>query len=379
VRATAGGWPEWADTSDPAALLWVVSARIFTASLGGFEPQSGGAAGNVVRAAGLLADSLGWPSLVLALAGAVALALRARGLALALGLFVGGSLASKIAMGILDPDNPNDHGYFLGATAGIAILAAAAAGATGAWAAARPAGISRAAGLAAGIAALALAGLLPAVAGAGVAGERAGFADTDALGRRLWEEQPPRGVLLLSHYPVFFLAQYQSLIEGARPDVTMIQESLYAKARGGAFYARRIARDDPDLGGIAAAFLDRGVLDWGEVRRLAARRPVRLEASPDLDVPLADVRYAGWTFAVEPAPDASVEAEASALRQAVPSWPEPDLETRRVLLRNLSASAGWLARKGDPAGALRLLREARELNPADRTLAARVRELRATP
>jgi hypothetical protein len=178
---------------------------------------------------------------------------------------------------------------------------------------------------------------------------------------------------MVSHYPVFFQAQAEQLVEGARPDVTLVQQSFYLKARGGDFYARRLARSDPDLAGVAGAFLERKVLDWDELMRVAALRPVRLEPAEDLPVPAGDVRAAGWTFAAAPgaglggAVDRDAGVYLADLRRAF-RWPDPDLETRRVLIRRLAAGAGWLAAAGARGAAAAGLEAALELNPRDRLL-----------
>jgi hypothetical protein len=187
---------------------------------------------------------------------------------------------------------------------------------------------------------------------------------------------------------VYFLMQYDQEVEGMRPDATIVQESLYFKALAGRAYAEGIARRDPDLGPLVADFIARGSISWPEVTRLASRRPVLVEASPDFDAPRRDVEYAGWFFNVRsPAslptdPDiemAVARSRLSQMRRELWGAASGNVETRRVAVRNLAASSEWLVgREGyNPGAALELLNGALELNPDDRAVRRRVDELKA--
>jgi hypothetical protein len=377
ARSLAGAWPAWADAGSLSGLLWVASARVFAGSLGGHEVEAGGVVGNAFKAAVLVTDDLSPLGVALAAGGLVALALGRRHRALAaIALLVGGSLASKVAMGILDPDNPDDHGYFLVAVAGTAALAAACGGAVVA-AAIRRTGLGRGALAGLGIAGLAGVAAVPPIPGLDLAAERSAFSDTVVLSRFLADRMPTGTVLMVSHFPVFFLAEHDALVDGVRPDVSVVQQGFVGRARGGRDYAAHVALAEPGLAPLANAYLATGELSWPEVRLLSYRRPVRFEASPDLHAPMSDVRYAGWTFAVfspdggiRPAPDQDVASFLDALRRVVPGWPEVELETRRVLMRNLASSADWLARSGWRDAARSMVDAALELNPVDRTLKA---------
>ena len=376
ARSLAGARPAWADAGDAAGLVWVASARIFAGSVGGFDHD--GFAGNLARAIGLVQANLGAAGLAAAFAGLAIVAAgnpsdRGAGgwRALGIALVVAGTLASKTMMGILDPQNPDDHGYFLPAVVSLLALGAVT-GAALLEASRRWRAPWRAVALAGGLALLSAELAFPVASGFPTLDARSRFDDTLTISRRLWAEQPPRGVLMLSHYATYFVAQYDQSVEGVRPDVTLVHESLYAKARGGAFYARRLAAEDPDLAPLCASFLASGGILWDDVVRLAKVRPVRLEAAPDFEVPAVDLRLAGSTFAVA-SPGVGVATvtaheEVASLRRAFPGWPDLEPETRRVLLRNLVASADWLEKGGDRDGSRELLGAARELNPRDETL-----------
>jgi len=392
VRGLAGAWPAWADTSSPDGIAWVVSARLFAASLGGYEQALSGPLDNAIKAAALIASVLSPVAPVLAAGGLYVLVRTGRTrVALALLLLIAGSLASKVSMGILDPDNPDDHGYFLAAVAGVAVLQAVFAATLGTMKArSRPV---RAALQGLGALLLCAAAVSPAPGGWREASRRATFRDPESVTRMVFEQQPARAVLFLSHYPVFFQSLYARLVEGVRPDLTVVQSSMYQKARGGSFYARRIAREDPDLGSLVHAYLRRGVLDAREIESLASRRPVRFDAE---EVPvMPGLRFEGFTLQVLPGARglvfpqqprhprtalAAVEEHLSGLRSCVRGWPDRmDLETRRVYLRHLATMASTFRAFGQPEAALRLVSAALELNPRDRLLRRMEAELAAGP
>ncbi len=199
LPARSGGWPAWADASPLGGTLWIASARVFAGSLGGFESPIAGLAGNVALAVGMLVDTLTWPGLLLALLGiGVALFGGRRWLAAGLVLWIAGSLASKVAMGLLDPDNPDDHGYFLAAFGGLVV----AQGMAVVWLADRSAAVILPA-LLAPLLALVIA-LLPLPAGLATARDRAVFDESGRVADLFWQGIPPRAVALVSHYPVLF-------------------------------------------------------------------------------------------------------------------------------------------------------------------------------
>jgi hypothetical protein len=371
LPARAGGWPAWADASSLGGTLWIASAQVFAGSLGGFESALGGPLRNAGLALGLLADTLTWPGLLLAGLGIGVVVVRRRGwMTVGVVLWILGGLASKVSMGLLDPDNPDDHGYFLTAIGGLVVME----GVGVSWIAQRASGAVRPSLM---IAVLALAiAALPLPAGLATARDRAAFDESKRLTDLVFDGLPPNAVLLVSHYPVLFMTLHDQIVEGRRPDVTVVQQSLYQKARGGTFYARRIAAMDPDLKPLIDRFLDRGTLDWQALRMLADRRPVRLEPASDLEIPLSDVTDAGWTFAVlgreagDGSPPPAGDVSSTSIRQVLPRWPHLQTETRRVVLRHLAASAQWLHGQGFVDAAVTQLDAALELNPADRTLRA---------
>jgi len=381
MRDLAGAWPAWAEASSPSDLLWIASATIFSGSIGGFENPAMGLSENAVKAFAMIAENCTPLGPVLALGGLYLMARTGGGLSAAvIVLWVVCDLVSKVAMGILDPSNPDDHGYFLPGIGGVFILEAIfvawlfrmSAEIRGVWGR----NLLRSVGIVflAVIASPAISTGLP------VAVQRSRFDDTREVGRLVLQEQPARSVLLVSHYPVLFLTYFQQYVEGRRPDVTVLQESLFQKARGGSWYAGRVTERDIDLAPLTNAFIEKGTLSWERLLELDSQRPVRIEPSDAWsDVEPAPM-FDGWVTDVrntsEPArnnPDYIVltAGHLERARRSVNGWGnDVDVESRRVLIRNFSAMARHLQRSGNMHAAAMLIGAALELNPMDRDLKA---------
>lgn len=389
IRGLVGAWPAWADTSSLTGLLWVVSARIFSQSLGGFEDPAMGLAENALKVVGVFGSSYGALGLSLAVGGLYVL-LRgghARS-AVGLGLLIVGSTASKVFMAILDPENPDDHGYFLAAVAGLAVLQGVFAGVLGGVLSRIGQRVFRALGHVASALMLVAIVAVPSALSFELAYERARLRDPVVVMNSLFDEQAARSVMFLSHYPLFFQALYRQEVEGERPDVTVVQSSLYWKARGGAFYVQYLERTDKDLVGIVQGFMNRGRLDPAELRVLAQRRDVNLD--PEERAYITGLIFSGWTLRVDGkwreqwvrqgsavrAEREAVESHVARLRELFPSWPDfSDAETRRVVVRNL-ASMGWtLEALGAKEAAAILVAAAREICPLDGALVATAKRL----
>ncbi len=371
IRAGAGAWPTWSGISGVGDFFWYVSASIFSGSVGGFEQTGAGPLQNIGLAFVLIATSLGVMTPVLALGGAW-FALRSgavRGVASLLLLLLGG-VVSKVMMGILDPSNPDDHGYFMMALAALSVLAPMALMIPVALAGANRGAL--AARITAGVLMMSVAAW-PWGGGIEVGRSRLAFDHTSRLADVVWSGVPDGGVAFVSHYPVYFVMQYQQVVEDARPDVALVQESLYYKARGGLWYADAMAVRAPDLAGVMSGFRSSGRLSWPELSRLAAHRPVVFEASPDFDAVLSDLVFEGWFFRMRPVPaeaDAAVagRAHVATLARRFGRAAADNVETRRVVLRNLASSAEWAIRAEDATAAVELLDGAERFNPGDRLL-----------
>lgn len=364
VRSLARAIPAWVDASTLDGVAWVASAKIFMGSLGGHG--EGGLFKNATQALDLVMSVVSPPALVFALLGIFFLVkARAYHTVIAMSLLITGSLVSKVAMGILDPENPDDHGYFMSAMSGI--LALAASNTVSLMEISfRHGRVSKSLLFGLGVLGLLCIVSLPPIASYDVATKRMRFDDTVSFRRFLMDRMPRSAVAMVSHYAVFFLLQHDAIVEGTRPDVTVVQQGFCNKARGGKDYALTVMDADPDLKPLAQSFVDTGSLDWLELKKLARRRPVLIEASPDLRIPYDDLRFAGWMFELLGAKDTAVESFLENIRSVFRTPLE--LETRRVLLRNLVSSALWLAGRGMKDDAIAMLDEALRLNKNDRLI-----------
>lgn len=381
VRSAVDAWPLWARIDSPGDFLWYVSAVIFRQSIVAVPGVEAAAdkLPNAILAFVLVGESLGPIVPVMALGGLYLVARLGFGrVALAIFLLGAGGFASKVLMGITDPSNPDDHGYFM------ALLAALAVAAPQLFV--FPGGNGRASWRFGGPA-LAILFCLVGFSAAGgfrIGIDRAAFDHTERVSRIVWDGIPSSGVALVSHYPVFFLMQYGQEIEGRRPDVTLVQQSLYSKALGGRDYAVAIARRDPDTAPLVEAFVANGTLSWSRLVELGQKRAVLLEPSPDLDAVVGDLRPDGWFFMLRPDGNGSVARDHSisvmkhilTVRSRLQAASADNVETRRVVVRNFAASAEWNERAGLDRLAFELWRAALELNPGDKTVRARLDRLK---
>ncbi len=368
LPARSAGWPTWTDASSLSGVIWIASAKIFAGSVGGFENTGLGLFDNASMALQIVIDNISWVGLVLAVMGLVYLAAKRRFyLAAGLALLVLGSLASKVVMGLLDPSNPDDHGYFAVAIATMVVLEGIGL-----------AGILETLKLRlVSIVSVFAMMVLPLPIGLFTLSQRANAVETSEVMEMVWQSAPPGSVALVSHYPIYFMTLYDQGIEGVRPDVTVVQQSFYSKAQKGTFYAQQIAIRDDDLGPLVRSFLESGELNWPLLLKLAKVRPVLLEADSELVVPYSDLVPNGWFFRIqnEPMQPTNPDDFLEELKQKIPGWPTLATETRRVIVRLLAASSSWLKSSGHLQAASNRIEAALELNPVDAAVLAIKKDL----
>lgn len=374
ARALAGAWPSWENAARGDGLTWIASARIFSQSIGGHDLVDSSVGENILKAMWLITDSVTLVGLILSFFGIYLIfRLRQTRYGLAIVLLIAGSAGSKILMGILDPNNPDDHGYFLSGIAGVVIMQTLSTAVLLAY-------FNRKGVLArlVGIVVVFVVALLPGFDGLAIGRVRAAFNDLADVHQLSLAKAPNRSVVFISHYPVYFSALYQQIVLGDRPDVTVVQESLYHKARGGIHYASQVFMRDPDLKDLATHFISSGQISWAKLLELAVRRPTLVEASSDFGALLGDVAFDGWFFRVKPGDFSGIELGDydKYINKFIDMHTLLDLETRRVLLRNLAESSNWLGRQGNREGALKLIETALRLNDDDRTLRGMAERLR---
>jgi hypothetical protein len=370
ARGKALALPAWDDTATLDGLLWVASAKVFSGSLGSFSGL-GAFLTNLEKAMGLVMQSLSPILPVLALGGLYVLVRnKSNRLALALALLAFGGIASKVLMTIVDPQNPDDHGYFMPALCALFVLA-------GVFLAKilfhsellLTKRVARAFLLGFVVVATGFFSIWSAGNGVILASGRAKSADEPCMvTERIFDEQPLHSVLFLSHYPVFFQSLYLQGVEGWRPDVTVVQTSLYSKARGGRFYAMRMKMLDPDLEEIVSRFLGTQRLDRNALLALSSKRRIRFDPDPALsNLPIV---FSGWTWEVRyngaPTMFARVQSYIESVENMIPNANQ--VETKRVIVRNLSASACLFLQRKELECAQTLIGVASKIAPQDKTL-----------
>lgn len=340
ARGIAGVWPTWSDTKSLDGVIWMASAKIFSESLGGFSDPLSEVFENLYNVIGIVANNLTSVGFMLAVAGYIFFFIQGeRRVVIAVTIFFICSLISKVSMGILDPLNPDDHGYFLPMIAMFFLWYAIT---FHIWQDCFPR-------LSPPLVMCSIAPGIQLVMWFFLLSELSSFNDSNTILDMIWKETPPRGVLMLSHYPVYFKAMYDQIVEGKRSDITLVQASLYHKARGGTFYAERLRKDDPDLERICEKFINQRVLDWDEVVNLSKKRPVRFEPAHDLVFPPYSAILSGWTFEVVTNQDKSpmwVINHLQDIEKKFDIWPPEDVETIRVLIYHLASLGQTLQHQG---------------------------------
>jgi hypothetical protein len=365
-------------------MFWTVSAKAFQRNVGSFAPEPWG-----VRLADLvdvLGGSVSAPGLLAAVAGALILLRRKdldavtarslRALLLALAL----PSAARVALGFIS-GNPDAAGY-LGVSA-LALGALTAAFTATAWRAIReapphPEGPTP--GARAGLKVLLVAlpaalplWLLPQSFDA-TAADRGHVAE--AVASALLDPLPPRAVLVLYQPDMVFRARYATLVEGERPDVTVVAAPFLSYPGA----TNSLLARDPELLPLVRDFLAHGAPQVAELAGLATLRPVRAEVHPwagpevvTFEIPRglsAEVRGEPTTLAAVRATAPAHLAALDALERLIAAEPGSGREVKvaeMILWRRYNDTLFFAARGARPearaslAHALARSPEAREL------------------
>ncbi len=311
----------WGDASTLAGFFDLVSARVFH---GAVDPATRASLGaNLLVALELFMRQLTAPVVLAGVVGLVLLARRRPLPAVGLLLLLFGSLLSKVMM-FLDPDNPDDHGYFSAALGMLALAAAVAVGAAAAalarrWPAAKGA-------LALGCGALALGAMTVQVTRNVESSSLMRFRSPDVVLDATLEGVPPRTVLMPYYYALHFTLQYAQLVEERRPDVALVHQTFMAHIDGGEPYLRRLETAHPRLGNLAEAFRREAAVPTKAVLAQSKERPVYLEPFRERVVPAENLEPLGMLARVrfDPAalPQAGSEAERAQSAWRVAYWTE---------------------------------------------------------
>ncbi|MDY0062410.1 MAG: DUF2723 domain-containing protein [Myxococcota bacterium] len=277
LRALSTAPFAWGDPWTLDRCWWVVSARVFQKAIRATPSELLTNLGDVLL---LGMEPLHPVGFAAALVGGGLLLRRHRRLGLGLGLLLAGTLLSQSLMSI-DPANPDLHGYFLVATATIAVLAAYCA----AWlVSALRATVPDGAGRRVPFVLLGLLLLLLPVRSLEHAAEPRGFAalgGADLVARTLLERLPPHAVTLTGDFATIFLLWGTEAVEARRPDVTLIHRNFLPFPG----WVERETRLHPELGPLLRELRQPRRPEDGPA--LSSARPLRIEPYHNLEQGIA--------------------------------------------------------------------------------------------
>jgi hypothetical protein len=383
LRARLDPAVNWGDAATLGGFLDVVTARVFQASVDPAARAGVSVAANLVTAFALFLDQLTPPVALAGLFGLGVVTWRRPRLGVALWLLLAGSVLSKALM-FLDPENPDDHGYFQTALAMLALGAAALVGALVERARrlpARPARVAAAAALAAlviGVPAWQILRHRAAV-------DRAPFRAPGVVLQATLEAVPPRALLQPYYYGLQFALWYGQYVEERRPDVAVVNQTFQLNLADGAPLRRWLRRAHPAWGDLAAANeAAGGAFPTDYVIERSASYPIYVEPFDDLVVPPEHLEPRGLLARVRPRPvPLAPPRDAERRRWHVAYWDAlvaraggdaaGDDHTRRLLLWYLVHEALLHLRRGDTLSAEQAVERGLTLSPHAREL----HELRA--
>lgn len=380
IRAHAAPTLNLGAPTDAARLLWVVSAKTFQKNTGGGVPEPLGARFADVFVQ--LVDSVGWPTLLLAILGLYVL-LRtpgARRIGVVWALVIGVFVPARAWLGFVR-NNPDALGYLMPALGALAICATAfvaiALTMLGRARDERPGVVSYA---------FAAAAMAHALHHGWVAMPRsslATFADTDAVDEVLFRALPNRAVLFAFDPQTVFRAYDFAVSDASRPDVLVVPMPFLTYPG----LADALIDEEPRLAGVVRRYLLDGELARGELESLASARPTLIE----LDVRVGTEVFAalvphGFVYRALPMEASSEDRVLGAKTQEV-AWARlrallpatHDAETRNRLLWHRYMDALYFAATGERALAKESLVHAMEINPKAAELLALDEALETAP
>ena len=318
VRAARDPIPDWGDPDTLSRFVWVVTGKAFqrTASM----ERADSAAFDAAEVVATLVEQLGVVVASLAVVGFVLLvrAPRSRAVSVALGGTVLASVVARALVGF-EGDNPDAHGYLTPALVALVLAALVPVWLVGEKLSARsPRAVFAAA--------LTLSVLWPAsrvVQNAGDASLHEAHA-AQKWGETLLAESPPGALLVTTHFETIFLLWYLQHVEGARPDIDVLDRGQLSYPGNAEVTRERM----PHLAALVDAPLSTSaVTPVDELIAIAAARPVRIEPHFTLEPELAShlvLDGALARFFEEPPPPRVRDILGNADVARVAGWPLPD-------------------------------------------------------
>jgi hypothetical protein len=274
IRALTDPVINWSDPRTASRFWDVLTAKTFQVSVSG-DTRGISVGENLAVALGMFIEQLSVPAFLTAIAGLLLLVRRAPIVAV---LFTVTLLANLMTKGLMfiDPDNPDDYGYFM---AGIALFTVFA----GVMPTLLIDGLRASGSLSDGTAvkASACGGITLAAMAAMVAVtapvDRSQDTTAEVLADAILAPAEANAVVLVRHPGLFFNQWYAQLVDGKRPDVAVIQETFDAARYGGRPYVDGIQKRWPDLKPLLDAFRDAGDVSEADLAATHARRPLYLQ------------------------------------------------------------------------------------------------------
>jgi hypothetical protein len=276
VRAAQHPVPNFGAPSTAGRVAWTLSGQAFhkTAS----AEHTSGVGIDALQATASVLESITAPLIVLALVG-IAAGLRRREMRGTTATLLGVAVLAVAIRAVLgfDPETPDHHAYLMGGIAAAALLAGIGAASIAAWVESR----AQPSALALPFAAFAVLAVAPVQLSTNwERSSLAGAVGADVMARYKIEDPPPRALLLSAYFETAFQLDALRALEGARPDMAILDRSFLTYPGA----AAEAAHHHPELAALIDAPLRAGapspiaVLD-----ELARERPVVVELHPNVD------------------------------------------------------------------------------------------------
>jgi len=270
IRAATDPVINWGAPTTWHRFYDVLSGRTFQGSVG--DQASGMVGDNLGIALGMFAEQITLPGLIAALVALVILYVRHRHLGLLFLTTFALNMLTKSVMTI-DPNNPDDYGYFL---VGVAVLTVALG-----WLATqfiRPRSQSVVARGGAVLSVLLLTGLgWTQMKDNRLTVDLSSERSAEVLTEAVLGSAPSDSVVLIHYYSFFFNHWYAQLVDGQRPDVAVVQSTFDSKRYDGKPYMDGVRKRWPALSPVLDQFQQTDAFPERALQSLAASRPVFVE------------------------------------------------------------------------------------------------------
>ncbi|MBM4387659.1 MAG: DUF2723 domain-containing protein, partial [Deltaproteobacteria bacterium] len=342
----------WGDTTTLQGFVDQVSARIFTASLGGFEKLNVSFTDNIASAVSLFLETYSIWVFPFFLAGIFIFLKHRSADAFAAFLLLAGAFLSKVIMGILDAKNLDDYGYFLASGAMIMFFSGVSAVEIAGWVGKNTGARVSVVFICLFVALFVFLSTDRARYSLARGADKGNFYSAELFSEARLNPLPGGSILFAWYYPVYFMDMYSRAVSGFRSDAGIVQQSLYHKV-GGDFYVKALKEKYPELSKAFNRYLDTKYFPADELIKMSWKSPLFFDISADLKFPEENLSSAGFVHRIVPAVS---ETEAEILQKIVNIYSgfqrkageyfNLDYETRRILLLKHIQNAKYFFKNG---------------------------------